>query len=373
MKRLNLIKKHIPAKLLFVFPTIKICVLTFALTIYIRDNGAIKVYLNKWRKEKDVPAVVVSFNEAGQEIKTYNSGFANINATKFIKNDSLFRVGSITKTFISAMILKLEAQGKLSINDKIGKWFPEYPRWKNITIKQLLNMTSGIANFSNLTNDNTKQWQPSNLINLAYQQQDLFSPGKQWNYSNTNYLLAGMIIEKITGQSLKQALNDNIFKPLKLDHTYYVAGKIPKKLLSQMAQGYHGKTNVIQINGSIYGAGGAVVSTTADISTWIQALFTKELPQKQLNELMTTVPCHNAFEPKGSEYGLGIFSYPTKERGTVWWYTGTTQGYSALFAWIPQTGQVITAATNRIPTNTHKLLFPGETLFKHLLADKEGT
>lgn len=136
--------------------------------------------ISNWRAQHHVPDVVI-YTQTPNDKTLIRSG---------IITDKLFGVGSITKTFISALILDLESKQKLSINDPIGPYFPQYPRWHSITIKQLMNMTSGIFNYMNdkqysedLNNNFQKNWDTDSLIELAYHHQDDFIAGENWNYT----------------------------------------------------------------------------------------------------------------------------------------------------------------------------------------------
>jgi D-alanyl-D-alanine carboxypeptidase len=157
----------------------------------------------------------------------------------------LFQIGSNTKSFTSTCILQLEAQGKLSIHDRVGKWLPEYPAWKNVTIEHLLDMTSGIptydANQSMLSAyaaNPLRLFSTRELIAYVYPN-TAFAPGKGWLYSNTNYLMAQMIVEKVTHHDYADELASRFFKGgPKLADTSYDSNVSPGPILARMVAGY---------------------------------------------------------------------------------------------------------------------------------------
>jgi D-alanyl-D-alanine carboxypeptidase len=330
--------------------------------------------LDTWRHANVIPGVVVTFSNANSHTKTYMSGFSELSNRKPIKPQSLFLVGSITKTFISAAILKLEAGGKLSINDPIGKWFPHYPRWKAITISQLLNMTSGInrygkdAGYQKLIKKNPQTYiTDTQLLNIAYANADYFKPGTHWNYSNTDYILLGKIINKASGMSTAQFIKKTFIQPLQLAHTYYVDDRPPSSIQKKLAHGYYQGQDMTYLP-TIGAAAGGMLSTTKDIAIWVRILFTNLLPEKQKSELINVYEYKNDFEPTGSAYGLGVFSLKTNKQGTIWWYTGVTNGYSMVFAWVPKQQQAFVIAINKTEPDNYLYLFPQKSLFIKSLA-----
>jgi len=374
---MNLIKK------LIIGLTLSIFLISTALCDDTKIN--MKNFLDSWRIKKKVPGVILLINTPTQQ-DIFTSGTTELNGTDPITTNTLFAVGSITKTFTSAMILRLEAEGKLNINNDIGPYFPEYPRWKKITIKQLLNMTSGIPNYTenatwieNVKNHFKETWTTDQLIDLAYQQQDYFKPGKGWHYSNTDYVLLGKIIQDITHQSLSYTFESQFFNPLHLINTYYSESKYSPKILNRMAHGYDDNqdiaTTILANNLSDIGpASGAMVMSTRDIESWVNHLFIKKdiLPEKQLNEMLDGVPTppNSKIDLPNSEYGLGIGIATSKKTGKIISYAGTFPGYGSTFVWIPAHNLLIVTQMN---VNRHGndessyLHFPNQSLMQGIL------
>ena len=279
--------------------------------------------------------------------------------------DTPFEVGSITKSFTAVMILKLEAAGLLDIHDTLGRWLPQYPLWSSITIQQLLNMTAPTDDFlgssaliSAVAADRYQTYTPEQLVSYAY-------PGgveAPWQYINTNYILAGMIISKVTGLSYEDALRKLLLDPLQLHQTWYGPEVPPAWLLAAMPAGYdwllpkdslYG-TNVDTINMSLYGAAGGIIASLPDIDRWVRDLFSGTLlPSKQQSELFAMVSQNSGqpiavttmSDPGG--YSLGIaqqwFAFMA---APAWWYQGETWGYRVAWFRRPGDGLVVEIAIN---------------------------
>lgn len=342
-------------------------------------------FLDKWRVQKKVTGVIILIKvPAKQDI--FTSGTTQLNNKDPITKNTLFAVGSITKTFTSAMILRLEADGKLNINDKIGHYFPEYPRWKNITIKQLLNMTSGIENYTenkewvkNLQNNFTITWTTNELINIAYQEPDYFKPGKGWHYSNTNYVLLGKIIEAITHQPLSQSFQAQFFQPLGLKNTYFNENYYSSNVLKRMAHGYDEyqdvTTTILAKNLSNIGpAGGGMVMDSVDLESWINHLLIIKdiLPPKQLEEMLDGVrtPPNKKIDLPNSKYGLGIGIAESNKLGKMISYAGTFPGYGSTFIYLPKFNTLIITQMNVDREGNDEssyLHFPNQSLIQGII------
>jgi len=369
--------------------TLLISLIILSNTCLAQCHKAFQSYLNHWRVENNITGVVISSQAKNGKIVDYTSGFQieHKSHTTPISSKNLFGVGSITKTFIAAAILQLQQRHKLNINDKIGKYFPQYPRWKNITIKELLNMTSGITNYillpaykkylnSYLNNKPQKALSPYVFINSAYQSKDRFRPGSKWQYSNTNYLILGQIIEKVTKQQISNVLSHWFFKPLQLDHTHYSTSFYPSKVTRLMAHGYYGKRDIYHFNASLFNSAGAVVMNSHDLLKWARALFTpgKVLSEASIKQLQTTtsIPIGNAVA-RGTQYGLAIYSYHVPGVGKIWYYLGAIVGYSSMFIWVPSQDRVVAIQVSSWPRYYNQIFVPSaiappSTLMKKVLS-----
>jgi D-alanyl-D-alanine carboxypeptidase len=314
------------------------------------------------------------------------SGTDGLADNKPIGPDTLFQIGSNTKHFTAALMLKLEAMGKLDIHQTLGRWLPQYRAWRETSIQSLLNMTSAISNYSEteeigqiVSADLNHQFTPKRLIAAVDPDDGKHLPSPSgWFYSNTNDILAGLIIEAASGMSYKAALETLILKPLRLRDTFYSDGPYPPAVLKRVPRGLYenqgcllyqptpctrstlapliGKDMRTQ-NLTWAGAAGAMISTPRDLDRWIRDLFSRRVfPQKQLDEMTAIVsektgsplPEVSAADPAG--FGLNLARmYAPEPDGALWFYQGTTLGFRAIFAYWPQHDLVITAMTNSQP------------------------
>jgi len=381
--------------LAFIFCSIS---LLYGTVVYAEDaltpvkQSEIQKILSDWRARTGIPGATLSIYMPGNDYPvTFNSGRTMFGGGQEVSDDTLYQAGSITKSFTSAIILKLEAAGKLNIDDPITEYLPQYPQWKNITIRQLLNHTSGIFNYTEagLFNEIRKNprtgFTPEQLVAIAAHHPNYFFPGHGWKYSNTNYVLAGMIIEKVTGQPINDVMNYYLHHggwPLNLANTYFASGMYTNNFISRMAHGYSSAgADATYDNMSWAFTVGAIVSNTQDLLTWWRALFEGHvLPEAQMKEMMTLVcdayspECvrgqpvpHVADGSNGKGYGLGIIQsgLGSEKIGTVWWHNGATRGYKAIVMWFPKSDIYMALTINRDPGY---LLKPTLPVIEHVVS-----
>ncbi len=336
----------------------------------------LQVFLDHWRINHHVSSVVVTIeNLPAKKITTYASGFIRHSGREPVTSKTLFGIGSITKTFVAAALLQFQEEGKIKLDTPIGPYFPEYPRWGSITIRQLLNMTSGIANtdFSKERDDyETTILNSKKIVDSIYQQPDLFAPGSEWRYSNTNYFLLGLLIEKISGVSFSEVITTRFLKPLHLTQTFYSDSFYSKEVLDKMAHAYAGKRDITAFNASHYGPAGSMLSDSTDLLTWTQALLTPGiiLSAESIREMETTIAVPSTPpKPEGCRYGLGIYSLDMPQLGTIWYYAGVIRGYTSCFIFIPSQQKIIVAQVATWPGEHFEVLFPNQSLMKKFLEE----
>jgi D-alanyl-D-alanine carboxypeptidase len=327
-------------------------------------------------KENAIPGVIVLVRSRDQGDWSVTFGTAEIGTTKPMSMDDSFRIGSNTKTMTSTVILQLVQEGKLSLDDPLDKYVPGFPNGDRITVAQLAEMRSGLYSYSSdlgfnetLDKEPQKAWTPDELLAIARPQPPLFAPGAQFDYSNTNTVLLGIIIEKVTGMSASEAFQKRIFEPLGLKHTLLPAAS-DSALPDPHPQGYQFLNNVATIDsyavppanlpaaldGSLkpinytnanpswaWTAGGAI-STADDLATYVEAMVSSgKLLDAQTEKLRidSIVPVDPG-TPDGVGYGLGLVRFPP----TLYGHDGQLPGFSAFMAHDPETDTTIIIATN---------------------------
>jgi D-alanyl-D-alanine carboxypeptidase len=191
-------------------------------------------------------AAYVSFGDPGPAIEAFAGKTGRAPQDPPVGRHTLFAMGSTSKSFTAAIILMLEADGKVSLDDTVGKYLRQYPAWKDVSIRRLLNVTSGIPNYSETkpmsdawVNQPTRNLTEEELFSFAYPTSTNKLPGSSgYHYSNTNYILASMIAEKVTGRPFADLVHDMIIRKFGLSDTYYESGTVPRDILDRLAHGY---------------------------------------------------------------------------------------------------------------------------------------
>ena len=234
-----------------------------------------------------------------------NKGYGYRNAGDKIANteQTVFQLGSVTKQFTSAIILKLQQEKKLSVLDKLSKYFPGYPKGDSITIEHLLTHTSGIFNYTNdgnfMANEVAKSASREKIMALFKDRPLDFPPGTGWNYSNSGYSLLGYIIEDVTKTPYEQVVRKYIFTPLKMTHSGFDFTHLK---INEKATGYF-KLNDKEmvpspiVDSTVAYSAGAIYSTTGDLYLWHKAL--------QQNKILSKEQQEKAYTPVKNRYGYG--------------------------------------------------------------------
>ncbi|GAA2525116.1 MULTISPECIES: serine hydrolase domain-containing protein [Streptomyces] len=292
-----------------------------------------------------VPGVTAT---AGDRRGTWaaTAGVGDLRTGKKRSPQDRYRVGSITKTFVATVLLQLEAEGKLSLDDTVDTWLPGLVTGNGhdgtrITLRQLLNHTSGVFNYTadedfgrtyflkdGFLEHRYDTLTPEDLVRVALAHEPDFEPGTSWNYSNTNYVLAGMVIEKATGRPYGEEVRRRIVDPLHLTATSVPGTRaaVPRpssRAYSKLAQTATGPTyDVTRLNPSVAFSAGEMISDSQDLNRFYRALLTgRLLPREQLNEMTATVPMDATHA-----YGLGLTKTTLSCGVTVWGHGGGIHG-----------------------------------------------
>jgi len=310
-------------------------------------------YIATQLRDQHIPGLALAAIRDGQLVKSQGYGLANIELNVPVKPETVFQLGSIGKQFTATAILLLAEDGKLSLDDKIAEYFPTAPRaWKNITIRHLLNHTSGLADY---TDD--KYVRPGGLIPLHAELTDEeifrrfttlpfdFKPGEKWKYSNTGYAILGFLIHKVSGQSYGDFLDARVFKPLGMTATRVIS---ESDIIPNRAAGYLLVKNEIKNQNWVAPhwntlADGALYSTSADMAKWDAALSAGAiLKPTSYAQMWTPAPLNDG---KSYPYGFAwditeINGHRLLEHGGVW------QGFTAHYARYPDDHLSVIVLTN---------------------------
>jgi len=303
------------------------------------------------RVAPDGPGLVVLVARDGKNLFAHGYGFADREKKIPATPDTRFRIGSVTKQFTAAAILALQEQGKLSIEDTLAKYFPGYPGGDKITLHQMLNHTSGLKNYTTGLDFDKRVTQPIKPVDLvAYFRNDPpdFPPGEQFNYSNTNYVLLGQIVEKVSGMSYGDYLQKQFFGPLGLHDTGVWQNATPP---DHGAKGYSfdGKQAVPAVDWDMTWAGGAgeLYSTVGDLWRWTEALQSgRVLSSTSLQEMKTVATVTKKEAP--TNYGMGLYQANIDWLAAVG-HGGGLPGYLSFVMWFPGEKVTIVALTNLFP------------------------
>ena len=281
-----------------------------------------------------VPGAIVLVRDGDRTVRLA-SGYGNLARRTPMRPSDRFRIGSETKMFVATVVLQLVDDGKVSLVDTVERWLPGLvPNGGSITVRQLLNHTSGLFDYAEdkafieQIDNPRKRWAPRRLVELATARRPLFAPGTRHSYSNTGYILLGLIVEKATGNSVPAELQKRIFGPLRLHATSFPT---TPRIAGRYSHGYTRYrlprlTDISVFSPSILGAAGAIVSNADDLARFHRALFRGRLFRVDLLAAMkTTVPVPQSGGHQA--YGLGLIRTRYGPCGVFWGHGGGTIGY----------------------------------------------
>jgi CubicO group peptidase (beta-lactamase class C family) len=316
-----------------------------------KDDQQLVTYFDKVLSEQfkaDEPGATVLVSRHGQVIYKKAFGMANLELNTPMQMDNVFWIASIGKQFTAVAILQLMEQGKLNLQDEITKFIPDYPTQGNkITIEHLLTHTSGIHNYSGMKDPEKKlvlDCTPNEVIDFFKNLPMSFAPGTKWEYSNSGYFLLGYIIEKITGKTYAEYLEENFFKPLGMVNSLYANDK---KIIKNRVDGYsfgkQGFENGRLLNISIIHSAGAIQSTVEDFFKWHQAIQSYKLIKKETFERAFTR--YKLKDGKEADYGYGWKLGYVYDSPSIW-HGGSIEGFGSMEIYLPREDVFVTIFTN---------------------------
>jgi D-alanyl-D-alanine carboxypeptidase len=269
-----------------------------------------------------------------------SAGTSQLGTTKPVLEHSRFRVGSTTKAFTATVIMQLVDEGSIALDDPVSRWLPRIPNSDHITVRHLLGHTSGLydsfrtiprppsAEFIEATR---RTWTPEELIGRATEHPPVFTPpGSGFSYSNTNYTILGIIIERVTGLSYREAIDERIIRPLHLRGTtlpgsrtridgVHAHGYVPLQQGDEVSL-----VDFTEMNPSIMGAAGEIISTTRDLNVFFDALLAGDLvtPERLAEMKRPSTP--------GGRYGLGLWIHATSCGTVAYGHDGDAMAYQSV-------------------------------------------
>lgn len=308
------------------------------------------------------PSVSAAITTSDGSTTTLAVGSGNLETGEPAPVDGEVRIASNTKMFVSTVVMQLVQEGVVGLDETVGTYLPGLVDGEGIdgaaiTVRQLLQHTSGLPEYADRIAADAfgarhTYVSPRDMLDIALEKPAVFAPGERWEYSNTNYLVLGLIIERITDRPLYEEIEHRIVVPLGLDHTYLpVPGE--QGMRGEHALGYHvdgaGQLREIStMDPSFAWAAGAMVSTPSELNTFMQALLSGDLVSGAgLAEMQRAVPAGDELWPEAT-YGLGLQSYPLTCGGTAWGHGGDIPGTQTRNAVGPD-GTAVTIAVAALP------------------------
>lgn len=291
---------------------------------------------------------------------TYAAGKADLRTSRRMETGDMVAIGSITKTFVATVVLQLAQEKRLSLDDALSKYNTQISNASSIKVRDLLDHTSGIYDYweddsflRTVASDPEKEWTPREEVAVAAKHAAYFAPGQGWHYSSTNYTLLGIIVEKVTANTLGNEINSRVAGELGLKNTYLSAITMVEGPETERAHGYIAEdedgtdlVDVTDTNPSCYWAAGAMASDLSDMGVYIEALATGEMLTRDMQEeRLTWVNTKKTVGELAASYGLGIYKV-----GAFLGHSGGVLGYSTAAYYLPSEDATFFACITKHPT-----------------------
>lgn len=344
-------------------------------------------YLDTWRAASGVPGVTVGIVTKDGTVSGFASGESDTATHRKMQPTDLMLAGSTGKTFFAAVAVQLIESGKLDLDAHISQylgtrpWFSRLPNAKDVTVRQLMTHTSGIIRYefndkftADLRANPEKVWTPEEQIGYLFDTQAPFAAGQGWDYSDTNYMVLGLIVEQITGAKYYDLIRDRFLTPLSLK------GAVPStsRRIPGLVQGYVGpgdpilpagevmKDGVMVINPQLEWAGGGFATNAVDLARWGHELYGGKALSAKARALMidSAVPAKLG---AGSTYGLGVIIRPPATAAgmtsVTWGHSGYFPGYMSELIYVVDTGTTLAIQINSSGPRTRGSAAPLRVLY----------
>ena len=321
---------------------------------------SVDTFITTQMTRQKIPGVAVGIYSRGQTLLTKGYGLANVELNVAVKPETVFQSGSVGKQFVSAAIMMLVEEGKVSLDQSVLTYFPDAPAtWKPILIKNLLSHTSGLAEYESEERIGSKG---PFYLRLDFSEDELLTkiealpieaaPGEKWDYRNTNYVLLGILIHKLTGKPYYEFLSERIFKPLGMTSTRLISDR---DIIPNRAAGYELENGELKnqewvsptFNST---ADGTLYFNVVDLNKWDDALYgTQLLKQSSLDRIWTVYPLNDG-KPNSAGYGFG-WSLGKQNNHKRIGHGGAWQGFTCDISRYPDDSLTVVVLTNRAGAN----------------------
>lgn len=356
--------------LLLILPWLISCSVVHGPSPYLSLEGAFADALKRFQAQDEFPGITASYALPGGEKYSAAAGWADVERKEAMTVESRMLAASIGKTFVAATMVSLARERTINldapVSDWLGQnsWFERLPNHQSITLRYLLNHTSGLPNHvyaPAFIDTVSRQWSasgnpftPDVLVSFVFDAEPLFPAGESWAYTDTGYVLIGLVIEAITGRTYYDELNGRFLDPLGLDATT----PSNQRALSNLAAGYVAADNpfgfplkttdqngVLVWHPGLEWTGGGLISNSRDLAHWGHALFRSQaLPDEDLNTMLESVPI--GADSPGIRYGLGIAINQSGPISPAYGHGGWIPGYSSSLRYFPGSGITIAFQVN---------------------------
>lgn len=355
----------------YIFAIAFVLAFVFAAPAQPSVKAKLQAQLDEWHSAGKFAGATLGICRAGGECLELAVGYSDLESKTAMKPDDVMLAGSVGKTFAAAIALRLAAEGKVDLDAPIERylgresWFGRLPNAGSITVRQLMNHTSGLVRYefnpkflADLKASPDKIWKPEELISYLFDSKAPFEAGKGWDYSDTNYIVLGMIIERVSGKSYYELAKKKLLRPLKLKRTF----PQDDRRLKGLVQGYAGEGNeftgsdkvlnngVFAINPQFEWTGGGMVSNSGDLARWAISFYEgRAFDRSMLPQALNGVPA--PMLGKDARYGLGVILRPTAV-GPSYGHSGFFPGYMTDMMYFPEHRIAVAVQVNSsVPRN----------------------